>query len=126
MKRHQATPAWEDVALDVLEPLGRPIAPVDPVLVALSMGLSITTTDQASGGVVDGLLIVPMSELQPGTFQVAIARRIARYVLGKICADCSAETVEVVANALIHPPYERRVAAAKILRLPLQRLRPVS
>ena len=120
MTPNQATPeAWENVALAVLEQLGRPASPIDPVQVALSMGLCIATTTQKTGCIVDRVLIMPDSELDPSVFRLAVARRIARWVLTNAGKACSPQAVEGVARALLDPPYARGLA--KVVDLPLTR-----
>lgn len=117
MTSNQATPtAWENVALAVLERLGRPESPIDPVRVALKNGLCVAPTGQPQAGVIGTVLLVPVG-LSPDEHKTTVARCLAIWALKTYGFDRTDEAVAAVSAAILWPPWARAEAAGNVVEL---------
>jgi hypothetical protein len=121
MTKHQATgAAWENVALAVLEQLGRPASP-DAIVNALALGLSVAPAPEAHGALIGDVILVSPC-LPPHALRRAVMQGIARWALKQHGLPRDDAAVEAVSERIARASAGGAVMA-RVLDLPSARLR---
>jgi hypothetical protein len=96
--------AWEAAALYVLELLGRPPAPIDPIHLALQLGLRIAPSSLPTA-MLGGDTVYLSPRLSPRTLRGYAAHELGHWAIARLGLPDSEDAADRVGEALMLPIY---------------------
>lgn len=96
--------AWDDVALAVLEQLGRPTAPIDPIVIAKALGLSVELADIPTARLLDCTIEVARGAT-PRRRAWLVAHELGHWALRQHGREDSERAADRCGEAIMLPAY---------------------